>query len=207
MRLISCFAAVLVFMGWPMCSYAADARAQLNTFVTTVKSATGFFTQVTRGTQGRDQPEQTGSFAFERPGKFKWVVEQPYEQHIVADGKRVFQYDPDLAQVTVRSINQIIGASPAAILFGSSALEQTFHLTMLSEREGLQWLRAKPRNADAGFSQVDIGLKDNLPVRIELLDAFGQMTQVCLSGIRLNPPLASSEFEFTPPKGVDVVQM
>jgi len=207
MRFTRRFAAILMLSLSPALAHAADARAQLKSFVATVKSATGSFTQVTIGTQGRAQPAQSGSFAFQRPGKFKWVVAQPYEQRIIADGKSVFQYDPDLAQVTVRKLDQAIGTSPAAILFGSVALEQTFELTGLGERDGLQWLRAKPRKAEAGFSQVDIGLKDNLPVRIELLDAFGQTTQVSLSDIQANPVLAATEFEFTPPAGVDVVQM
>jgi outer membrane lipoprotein carrier protein len=190
-----------------MLSHAADASAQLKSFVATVKSATGFFAQVTSGGQGRAESKQSGSFAFERSGKFNWNVEQPHPQRIVADGKNVFQYDPDLGQVTVRKLDKVIDTSPAAILFGSSGLEQRFELTTLAERDGLQWLRAKPRNADAGFSQVEIGLHDNLPVRIELLDAFGQTTQIHLWGIQSNPVLDAAEFVFTPPEGVEIVQM
>ena len=191
----------------PGVSLAADAQAQLRAFVDTVKTATGTFTQSTVGAQGRTQPAQSGMFAFQRPGKFRWAVKQPYEQLIVSDGKQVYQYDPDLAQVTERKVDQAIGTSPAAILFGSGNLEQAFNVTPMPDRDGMQWLRAKPRNADAGFSQVDIGLKNNLPARVELLDSFGQTTRVELSGIQSNATIPADTFAFTAPPGVDVVKM
>ncbi|CAP41914.1 outer membrane lipoprotein chaperone LolA [Bordetella petrii] len=205
LRRLAATAALLVLC--PMAALAADARAQLKSFVADIKSATGSFTQSTTGPQGRTQRPQSGTFAFQRPGKFKWAVSQPYEQLVVSDGQQLYQYDPDLAQVTSRKVDQAIGTSPAAILFGSGNLEQAFQVAPLPARDGLEWLRAKPRNADAGFAQVDIGMKDNLPVRVELLDAFGQTTRVELSNIQANPALPASEFRFTPPAGVDVVKM
>jgi outer membrane lipoprotein carrier protein len=188
-------------------AWAADARTQLKAFVATVQSAAGSFAQSTLNPQNRPQPPPRGEFAFQRPGKFDWRVTQPYAQRIVSDGKQVFQHDPDLNQVTVRQVDQAIGASPAAILFGSGNLEQAFDVTLLPDRDGLQWLRAKPRTGDAGFAQVDIGMKDISPARIELLDAFGQTTRVELSNIQPNPALPPAAFQFTPPPGADVVKM
>lgn len=199
-------AAVVVALA-PMAAHAADARNQLQQFVRQVQAATGEFTQSTVGTQGRTQPAQTGVFSFQRPGKFKWSVTKPYEQLIVSDGKRVLQYDPDLAQVTQRDVDQAIGSSPAAILFGSGSLDQAFNVTALPDKEGLQWLRATPKTADAGFSRVDLGFQGNVPTRVELLDSFGQTTKVVLSNLKANPSLSANEFSFTPPAGVDVVKM
>ncbi|KNE27259.1 outer membrane lipoprotein chaperone LolA [Achromobacter spanius] len=191
----------------PALSFAASAQEQLKSFVTTVTSATGSFSQYTVNNQGRTQPAQTGVFSFQRPGKFKWAVQKPYEQLVVSDGRVLFQFDPDLAQVTERKVDAAIGTSPAAILFGSGSLEQSFDVSALPSKDGVDWLRAKPRTADAGFSRVDIGMKDNLPVRVELLDSFGQTTRVDLSAINANPTLPAKEFQFTAPKGVDVVKM
>lgn len=191
----------------PALALAASAQEQLRAFVTTVTSATGSFSQYTVNDQGRTQPAQTGVFSFQRPGKFKWAVQKPYEQLVISDGRQVFQYDPDLAQVTERKVDAAIGTSPAAILFGSGSLEQSFDVTALPAKDGVDWLRAKPRTADAGFSRVDIGMKNNLPVRVELLDSFGQTTRVDLSAIQANPQLPAKEFQFTAPKGVDVVKM
>lgn len=191
----------------PALSFAASAQEQLKSFVATVTSATGSFSQYTVNNQGRTQPAQTGVFSFQRPGKFKWAVQKPYEQLVVSDGRVLFQFDPDLAQVTERKVDAAIGTSPAAILFGSGSLEQSFDVSALPSKDGVDWLRAKPRTADAGFSRVDIGMKDNLPVRVELLDSFGQTTRVDLSAINANPTLPPKEFQFTAPQGVDVVKM
>jgi len=185
----------------------AGARNQIQDFVATVQAATGHFKQYTIDAQGKTRPAQSGTFSFQRPGRFKWAVKQPYEQLIVSDGREVFQYDPDLNQVTVRQVDQAIGASPAAILFGSGKLEDSFNVSEQADHDGLQWLLAEPRSADTGFTQVEIGLQENRPVRIILLDAFGQKTHVELSGVEPVADLHNEAFRFTPPTDTDVVRM
>ena len=191
----------------PILSLAASASEQLEQFVTDVNAATGQFKQYTVGTQGETRPAQSGEFSFQRPGRFKWNVLKPYEQLVVSDGAEVFQYDPDLSQVTVRRVDQAIGASPAAILFGAGKLSDSFTVTDQPDRDGLQWLLAVPRNTDAGFSQVAIGMRDNTPVRIELLDTFDQKTHVELSNVKPVFSLPAKAFQFEPPADTDVVRM
>ena len=115
-------------------SHAATAQEQLAAFVSGVHSATGNFLQSTVGPQGQTRPAQSGRFTFERPGRFIWDVIQPYAQRIVSDGKEVFQFDPDLNQVTVRKVDQAIGASPASILFGNGSLDQAFDVTRADDQ-------------------------------------------------------------------------
>jgi len=206
-RKLSRLLAGVVLAMAPLAVLASTAEQQLRHFIQNVQSATGQFEQQTVVTQGKAKPAQTGTFSFERPGKFKWAVQLPYEQLIVSDGKNVLQYDPDLAQVTQRSVDQSIGASPAAILFGSGSLDEAFTLSALPDRDGLAWLRAVPRGADAGFKHVDMAFDNNLPARIELLDAFGQMTTIDLGKVSINPGLPASTFLFDAPEGVDVVRL
>jgi outer membrane lipoprotein carrier protein len=201
------FLAALLLAVAPAMVLAADAQNQLRQFVATVASATGDFTQQTLLAPGKTKPAQTGQFSFQRPGHFKWQVKKPYAQLIVSDGRTLFQYDPDLNQVTERSVDKSIGASPAAILFGSGSLDDAFAIAALPDKDGFEWLRAKPRSAEAGFTHVDIGFKGNLPARLLVLDAFGQTTRIDLSHIVPNPKLAADEFRFSPPNGVDIVKM
>lgn len=204
---ISAFVVAVLLSTTSLMAGAATAEVQLRHFIKNVQSATGQFQQQTIATQGRAKPAQTGEFSFQRPGKFKWAVQKPYEQLIVSDGRQVLQYDPDLAQVTQRSVDQSIGASPAAILFGSGSLDEAFKLSALADRDGLAWLRATPRNADAGFKHVDMAFADNMPARLELLDAFGQTTVIDLGKVLVNPQIPASDFRFTAPAGVDVVKL
>ena len=209
-RLVQSLCSILFVLGLCLSShalYAQSAPDQLRNFVQAVQSATGDFSQFTVGPQGQTKPAQTGRFSFRRPGQFNWEVLKPYAQQIVSDGQQIYQYDPDLNQVTVRKVDQAIGASPAASLFGSGALDQAFSVSVRPEKDGLAWLRAIPRTGDAGFVHVDIGFQDGLPVHIVLLDAFGQTTHVKLSGLLRNPGLGAEAFKFVPPQGADVVRM
>lgn len=187
--------------------YAQSATDQLRQFVQEVRSATGKFTQHTMDAQGQARPEQAGEFAFQRPGKFKWQVLKPYEQLVLSDGKQLYQYDPDLNQLTQRRVDQAIGTSPAAILFGSGQLEQSFHLSDRPEQDGLLWLRATPKSKDAGFDYMDIGFQAGTPVQLLLLDAFGQQTRITLSQLQTKVDLTADMFTFTPPADVDVVTL
>lgn len=198
----------MLLVWWPLTGFSADASVQLRQFIDSVSSATGQFSQATLAETGQaGGPGQQGEFSFERPGKFKWHVRQPYEQLTLSDGKQLYQYDPDLAQVIVRGVDESVGASPAAILFGSGQLDDSFNVTSLPESEGLSWLRAQPQGPDAGFAHVDIGFQNGMPVRLLLLDSFGQTSRIDLDNIVTNPDLAPDEFTFTPPDGVDVVKM
>ncbi len=201
------FIALVLLAVTPVLTVAASAESQLRHFIKNVQSAAGQFQQHTQVEQGRAKPAQTGEFSFQRPGKFRWAVQKPYEQLIVSDGQRVLQYDPDLAQVTQRSVDQSIGASPAAILFGSGSIDDAFSLSPLPDGDGLAWLRATPRNADAGFKHVDMAFSGNLPARLELYDAFGQTTVILLTQVSVNPQIPSSDFRFVAPAGVDVVKL
>lgn len=198
------FSAALAMM--PLAVQAADAVTQLRQFINTVTSASGSFVQEQSSDQRRTS-SQSGVFSFERPGKFRWDVQKPYEQLTISDGKRLYQYDPDLAQVTERSVDASVGASPAAILFGSGSFDESFVAASLPDADNMQWMRATPKQGDAGFEHVDIGFRDGMPARLMLLDAFGQTTRIDLGGIQSNPTLPADAFQFQAPEGTDVVRM
>lgn len=187
-------------------STKTDARQQLRDFVKQIKSASGQFAQQTIG-GSKAKPVQSGTFAFERPGKFSWVTTKPYEQSVISDGKTVYQYDPDLMQVTERSTKNAVGASPASILFGTGSLDNNFNVNVLPEKDGMVWLRATPKVADAGMSYIDIAFANNLPTELQILDSFGQTTSIKLRNFKQNAAISASTFRFNAPKGVDRVRL
>lgn len=185
---------------------AAAALDQLREFAGGTKSARGEFTQQAVRSGGRPAEVSTGSFAFQRPGRFRWEVLRPYEQLIVTDGERMHFFDKDLRQVTVRKLGDSLAATPAAILFGSNDLDASFNLKEAGVADGLEWLEALPRNKESGFESIRIGFRAGLPEAMEVRDAFGQTTRFAFRGIERNPALDPAMFRFTAPKGVDVVQ-
>ena len=191
------------------CAWLAPADAgsldQLRAFLTQTTTARGDFVQRVSGRSGSAQPVSSGRFVFQRPGKFRWSYDKPYEQLIVADGTRLVLFDKDLNQVTVRRLGAALPSSPASILFGSNEFEKEFEVSDAGARDGLEWVQATPRAKDSTFERIEIGFRDGLPLAMRLADNFGQVTQLTFAKVERNPKLDPGAFTFTPPKGADVL--
>lgn len=174
-------------------------------FTTQTRSAQGDFTQVVVDRTGRVLREASGTFSLARPGKFRWSYVKPYAQLLVGDGQKVWIYDTDLNQVTIRAMDQTLSATPAALLSGSQDFEKVFAVEDLPPSDGLTWLAAKPRAADSGLESVSIGFHKGILQKLEFLDTFGQRTTITVSKFEKNPALGADHFKFTPPKGADVI--
>lgn len=184
----------------------ASAVAALREFLAQTKTARGEFTQqVTRGS-AQAAPPSTGTFFFERPGRFRWIYVAPYEQVLVADGQRLFLYDKDLNQVIVRKIAAALPASPASILFGGTDFERDFVVSDAGTRDGVEWLQAVPRAKDSQFERIEIGFRDSVPVAMVLADSFGQVSRLAFSRFERNATLDPQLFRFVPPPGADVLE-
>ena len=186
---------------------SASALDQFKQFVSSTQSAKGEFVQrlvkIDSGTV-KVSNTSSGTFVFSRPGKFIWTYQKPYEQLLQADGENLYIYDKDLNQVTTRKLGNALGSSPAAILFGSNDLEQNFSLKEAGTKDGMEWLQATPKTKDTSFDQIGIGLKDGVPMAMELRDSFGQTSLLTFTHFEKNPPLKAGSFHFVIPKGADV---
>jgi outer membrane lipoprotein carrier protein len=194
----------------------ASGTEQLKAFIAQVHAAHGTFTQqeVKAPSKAASAPQgvapkvtgtSSGTFTFARPGKFIWAYEKPYAQVLQADGDKLYVYDKDLNQVTIRALGNALGASPAAILFGSNDLNKNFTLRDAGVKGGIDWLELTPKAQDTQFQTVGIGFKDGNLQAMELHDVFGNVTLLTFSNIEKNPPLKSDEFKFVVPKGADVI--
>ena len=189
----------------PSLAFAATTEA-LKGFLTQTTTAKGRFAQMVLDKNLKMLQQSTGTMQFSRPGKFRWEYDKPYEQTIVGDGAKLWVYDKDLNQVIVRKLGNAIGSSPAAILFGSNDLEKNFTLSEAGLRDGIEWLQAIPKTKDTQFEKIGIGLKDGVPVAMELRDGFGQISLLSFARFEKNPTLPANHFRFAMPKGADVLQ-
>jgi len=178
---------------------------ELKAFLNQTTTAKGRFAQMVLDKNMKLLQQSTGTMQFARPGKFRWEYNKPYEQIIVGDGQRLWIYDKDLNQVTVRKLDRALGASPAALLAGSNEIDKSYTLNNIGNQEGLNWLEAIPKSKDTAFERIRLGFsKDGLQA-MELRDQFGQFTVIKFADIERNPKLANESFTFTPPKGADVI--
>lgn len=185
---------------------SATGLDQLRAFLADTASARGEFTQRVLRASGQTMESTQGVFAFARPGRLRWEVRQPFEQLMLADGERLWFHDLDLNQVTVSKLGDSLASTPAALLFGTDALDKAYELSELGERDGVSWVQALPRRAEAGYSRIAIGMRDGLPAVMEVLDAFDRTSVFGFSNIERNPALGADTFRFTPPAGADIIE-
>ena len=207
-------------------AWAADADSgveQLRQFVRNSKTAEGDFVQQQLRAPKANEPQDKGlkvvrqtqgHFAFQRPGRFVWDTQKPYEQKLIADGKQLILWDKDLNQATFRPAGQALAATPAAILFGESSLDQHFEFIEGDERLGMKWVALTPKQSpsaknggDLPYTKIAIGMVNGLPKALELTDGLGAVVLVTLDKIVLNVNLPANRFTFIPPAGAEVLRL
>jgi outer membrane lipoprotein carrier protein len=206
MRRRTCLRAALLALAAGAAGLAhADAVDTLRDFIRDVKSGRAAFTQTVTSTDGAHRKVSSGEFEFLRPDRFRFAYTKPYEQLIVADGSKVWIYDPDLNQASSRRIAQALGATPAALLAGGS-LDAEFVLAAQPSAGGLDWALATPKVKDGPFQSMRVGFRGRTLAAVEIVDSFGQHSELAFSRFEPNAAIAVDRFHFTPPAGADVIE-
>jgi len=184
---------------------AESARTRLDTFAKDLRSVSAHFEQQAFDPKGGAGKTSRGELALKAPRQFRWDTVAPYKQLIVADGEKVWIYDADLEQVSVRAQGTEEAHSPLTVLTDLSQLDRDFATSEQGELDGLSWLRLKSKDKDPQFAYADLGFDATNLVRMRFEDTLGDKTEIRFSDWKRNPALAADAFRFTPPKGVDVV--
>jgi outer membrane lipoprotein carrier protein len=191
----------------------AGGMESLEAFMRNAKTGRSDFTQTVTAPPKEGQAARTktstGTFEFQRPGRFRFVYRKPFEQTLVADGQTLWLYDVDLNQVTSRKQAQALGSTPAAILASATdlkGLQADFNLQDVPDAQGLQWVLATPKSKDGQVQSVKVGFRGNELAALDILDSFGQRSQLVFSKLEINTALPASTFDFKPPAGADVIR-
>jgi outer membrane lipoprotein carrier protein len=199
-------ALLLVAAFFAMQGYAADtARSRMEAFSKDLKSVAANFSQSVTDANGEKGDASHGTFALQAPRQFRWETKQPYQQTIVADGTRVWVYDPDLSQVSVRSQSGEEAHSPLTVLTDLGQLDAQFTASESGERDGLQWLKLVSKAKEPEFEYAELGFSAKTLDRMVFKDQLGNTTEIRFDDWKRNPSVAPDTFKFTPPKGVDVI--
>jgi len=219
---ISIGIATILFSGVAI-SQSESGSDQLRQFVRNSKTAEGDFVQQQLRAPKANEPQDKGlkvvrqtqgHFVFQRPGRFVWDTQKPYEQKLIANGNQLILWDKDLNQATFRPAGQALASTPAAILFGENSLDQHFELIEGEERLGMKWVGLVPKSdpnakkqVDLPYTKISIGMVNGLPKALELMDGLGSVVLVTLDKIQLNVNLPANRFNFTPPTGSEVLRL
>jgi len=199
-----CFAIMMMGLSFSLLA-AETATDKLNNFVKTVETFQARFTQTVLDPHGQVLEKASGLFILERPGKFRWDYKEPYPQYIIADGQKIWFYDVDLEQVTVKSQVDVLADTPASLLSGDTMPEDKYLLTNLPSKDGLLWIELVPKDVESNFQSITLAFDQHGLNQMIMKDSFDQQTRLVFSQTVENPKLANNVFVFTAPKGVDIV--
>lgn len=196
---------VVLLLGVSAVAAADTARARLDAFATGLHSLTGHFTQTLTDLNGYGSKSSSGTLALQAPRQFRWDTLTPYQQTIVADGSRVWLYDPELEQVTVRMQSTEEAHSPLTVLTDIKQLDKNFTVAEQGSRDGLLWLRLASTAKEPQFEYADLGFDAHGLARMTFRDQLGSTTDIHFSDWQRNAAMAPATFNFVPPQGVDVI--
>lgn len=206
-RFMLALSAVVLTLSLSAVAQAASgsARARLDAFATGLHSLTGHFSQTLTDINGHAGKNSSGTLALQAPRQFRWDTIAPYKQTIVADGSRVWMYDPELEQVTVRVQSTEEAHSPLTVLTDLKQMDKDFKVVEQGEHDGLLWLRLSSTAKDPQFDYADLGFDANGLARMTFRDQLGATTDIRFSNWQRNAPIPPATFNFVPPKGADVI--
>jgi len=183
---------------------AAEPDNELRSFFSNMQSLKADFKQQVFGPRQALLQDSSGQVIVQRPGKFRWDYNKPYQQHIVADGEKLWLYDVDLEQISIKPQGAAMASSPASLLSDAGQLDKQFDVLMVL-RQGRDWFELIPKQSDSGFEVLFILLDEGVISQMELKDSFGQFTRLRFENVRLNQGYGADIFGLKIPEGVDVI--
>lgn len=196
-------AGLIWIISWPALSAKADL-ADLNQFVQNLQTYSARFDQVQPDEALFQQNRASGYFVMQRPGQLRWVYETPEPQQIVSDGQNVWVYDEELDQVTVQALDRVEADFPLSWLIYQQPLSERFDILVGDLKSGVSWYNLKPKQGTF-FQSLEVAIKDGKLVQIWMYQNIDNVTKVTFHHIAQNEPVESAQFQFIPPKGVDVI--
>jgi outer membrane lipoprotein carrier protein len=189
---------------------APNGVTLLDRYLDGLQTLRASFSQTLTDSHGQKIDQGAGTLVVSRPGKLRWELRPQGARDsggelMVADGKNVWFYDRDLAQVSVKPIDAGLSGTPAMLLSGAVDVRSNFLLSDAGEHEGLSWVSVQPRSADSDFRAARLGFARGDLKRMILEDKLGQTATIVFDHAVRNGPVASDEVSFTPPAGADVI--
>lgn len=181
------------------------AHERLANYLGATRTLSAGFRSILLDEQRAILAESSGRVALKRPGRFRWEYTSPSPSLLVADGKLLWSFDPELEQAVVRRIDEMDGANPTRLLGGEADLDRDFNIVGAYRADDVDWVEVTPKAISSDFDRIRLGFSEGAITMMELSDKLGQVTQILLEDVQVNQPMSDDRFEFEPPPGTDIV--
>lgn len=189
---------------WSQQAYCDSVSEALQQKLNSIKTMSAYFSQVIEAKK-REISHSSGTMALSRPGRFRWQTKKPMEQLVIADGQRLWVYDVDLEQVSVKKQQKGVGGTVALFISGyGDTVTRDYNVTSYT-KNNKAYFDLQAKSGKENFQHIKLIFDANTLKGIELFDQLGQHTVVTLTQVKNNVNLAPALFQFKVPKGVDVV--
>lgn len=198
------FKKLILFCAFTFISMQSFA-SELTDYLVNLRTFQAQFTQTVFTANNDEKQKSLGTIAVKSPDNFYLEYNKPYKLIYVADGKKLWSYDADLEQVVVKKQEGLLIDTPAMLLGNPKDLTRSYKIERAGLSDGWLWFELTPKKENSNFEKVSLAFADKKLIAMEMQDNFGQTTRLEFNNVVKNPILASNQFNFTPPKGVDVI--
>lgn len=204
-----------IVLGFPL--FAADQSADelakaIQKKYDTVSAFETDFVHTYRGGVLKTQLTERGRLLVKKPGRMRWEYTAPEKKLFVSDGVKVYFYIPDDKRVIVSNApRDDRAASPALFLAGKGNLVRDFTPSIVDppagSAPGSRALKLVPKTAQPDYDWLTMVVDpDTLSLRgLSYGDPQGGVSVFSFEHLKENPGMSDKEFDFRPPRGVDVV--
>lgn len=156
--------------------------------------------QLVMASSGSVLEESQIRFYLKRPDGFYWETLTPYPEVIVTDGNTLWNYQPDLFQVTIDHWDASQSELAAQLLSGQG--EQAlfeYEVTHQSVQSGGTEYYLDPSDPASLYETVTLFFDDQGLASLLLVSTNGQRTFWEFTGREFNVEIADSQFQFSVP--------
>lgn len=194
-----------LFIGWFLSgTVSASGLDQMGVFLSELKNLQAGFEQSVLSPDQQQASRSQGIFSLQRPGRFRWDYSEPENQQIIADGKEIWMVEPDLDQVSVQNQDEALKGTPALFLVDGDAVETHFEIIDIGASQGFEWVELIPREEESQFVRILLAFSNNQLQRMEMTDAFGQISRFQFYDIKSNPEFKKDFFIYRRPIDFDI---
>ena len=205
------FISAMVLVLFTQSDLAADIAALTDKVQKNYQTLSAFsaeFTQVLVNAASKEKETRTGRLVFAQPALIRWDTEKPEKELLVVGKDVVWNAFPEEKSAYRYAVEDVLGSKTMLrFLSGKGNLREDFHIQEeQGAPDGQVKLKLVPREAEPSMvlASAWVDTKTNMLARISIEDFYGNINDVTLANVKLNPSVSKDIFQYTPPKDYSI---